>query len=76
MAELGPGSVIGELGLLAYWLRSATVTTLEPIATLAFPRADFAALRAEIPAFDHLVTYPAQDCEEENASQVTSTRSS
>ena len=39
--EVGPGELIGEVGLLTAHPRSATVTALEPVTILRLPRAAF-----------------------------------
>ncbi len=52
LAELGPGDLVGEVGLVDRRLRTATVTTLEPVSALAIPAGDFARLRHDHPQFD------------------------
>lgn len=42
--EVGPGDVLGEVGLLTAHPRSATVTALEPVVWLELPRDRFQAL--------------------------------
>ena len=60
VARLGRGDVVGEIGLVARRLRTATVTALTDLETLAFPRADFQRLREESPAFDAWVSRTAR----------------
>lgn len=55
LADIGPGEFAGEMGLVEKQLRSAQVTTLEDVIALAFPSAEFATLRTQIPAFDDVV---------------------
>lgn len=55
VADIGPGDFAGEMGLVDRKLRNARVTTLGDVTALAFPKADFSALRKEIPSFDELV---------------------
>ena len=61
VADIGPGDFAGEMGLVEHKLRNARVTTVGDVTALAFPRADFQALRTEIEDFDHLVTESTRD---------------
>jgi CRP/FNR family transcriptional regulator, cyclic AMP receptor protein len=61
VADIGPGAFAGEMGLVDRTLRNARVTTVGDVTALAFPRADFQALREEISAFDDLVTESTHD---------------
>jgi phosphoglycolate phosphatase-like HAD superfamily hydrolase len=66
---VGPGSFVGAVGSSEG--RPATVTTGEPARTLAFSRADFAALRSELPAFDALVAERAEHHSEHDGATVS-----
>ena len=61
VADIGPGDFAGEMGLVDRKLRNARVTTVGDVTALAFPRADFQALREEISAFDDVVTQSTRD---------------
>lgn len=50
VAEVGPGTVIGELGLLDRGPRTATVITNEPVEVLVIAPREFASLLDEVPA--------------------------
>ncbi len=50
VAELGPGAVIGELGLLDQGPRTATVVTKGPAQVMALAPRDFAGILDEVPA--------------------------
>ncbi len=50
VAELGPGDVVGEVALRQGRLRSATVSTLEPVEMLRIEGADLERLLRELPA--------------------------
>jgi CRP-like cAMP-binding protein len=50
VAELGPGELIGEVALRENKLRSATVTTLEPVELLRIESANLDRLLREIKA--------------------------
>lgn len=56
VTHLGPGDFVGEIGPVAHRLRTATVTAVDPLLTLAFPSAVFARLRSDVPSFDAAVT--------------------
>lgn len=51
IGTLGPGDVVGEIAPLTHRLRTATVTALEPLVTLALTADDFAATTTEVPRF-------------------------
>ena len=53
IAELGPGSVVGELGLLDRGPRTATVVADGPIEVLVLGPREFAALLDEVPTISH-----------------------
>ena len=61
VADIGPGGLAGEMGLVERKLRNARVTTVGDVTALAFPRAEFQALREEITAFDNVVTESTRD---------------
>ena len=59
VAVLGPGEIVGELGLLRHDPTGASVTTLTPvIAYVGNPR-EFASLLGVAPVIDHRVTRTA-----------------
>jgi CRP-like cAMP-binding protein len=47
LATLGPGAVVGELALLGYGPRTATVTAAGPVEALVMSAQEFASLLAE-----------------------------
>jgi CRP-like cAMP-binding protein len=51
VAELGPGDIVGEIGLVAHRLRTGTVTALTPLVMLHLPREAFQDLYDRMPAF-------------------------
>jgi CRP-like cAMP-binding protein len=51
VAELGPGDLAGEMGLVSHRPRTASVTALEPVVALVFPTADFTTVRTAAPTF-------------------------
>ncbi|MQA77414.1 MAG: cyclic nucleotide-binding domain-containing protein [Streptosporangiales bacterium] len=51
IAELGPGDLVGEIGIRERRLRTATVSALTPARMLHFTPAAFRALYDRIPAF-------------------------
>ncbi len=53
VAELGAGSVIGELGLLDRGPRTATVVADGPIEVLVIGPREFSALLDEVPSINH-----------------------
>lgn len=55
VAELGPGDIVGEVGLRDNRLRTATVFALEPLTLLHFTRREFGDLYERIPAFKEAV---------------------
>jgi CRP/FNR family cyclic AMP-dependent transcriptional regulator len=61
VADLGPGDFVGEIAPIAHRLRTATVTAVDPLRTLAFPSAAFAQVRRQVPRFDEAVTKVATD---------------
>lgn len=53
VAELGPGSMIGELGLLDRGPRTATVVAEGPVDVLVLGPREFAALLDDVPSITH-----------------------
>ncbi len=53
VAELGPGSVLGELGLLDKGPRTATVVAQGPVEALVLGPREFAGLLDEVPSISH-----------------------
>ncbi|MGH3098062.1 MAG: cyclic nucleotide-binding domain-containing protein [Streptosporangiales bacterium] len=51
VAELGPGDLVGEIGLRERKLRTATVTARTPLKLLHFTPEAFSELCARVPAF-------------------------
>lgn len=51
----GPGDLVGELGAIDGWPRSASVETLEPVQALSFARSDFRAHVESSPAVSRAV---------------------
>jgi CRP-like cAMP-binding protein len=49
VAELGPGEVVGEVAIRRERLRSATVSTMEPVELLRIEGADLTRLLEELP---------------------------
>ncbi len=53
VAELGPGSMIGELGLLDRGPRTATVEAQGPVDVLVIGPREFAAILDDVPSISH-----------------------
>ena len=53
VAELGPGAVIGELGLLDRGPRTATVVADGPVEVLVIGPREFSALLDDVPTINH-----------------------
>ena len=53
VAELGPGSMIGELGLLDRGPRTATVVAEGPVKVLVLGPREFSALLDDVPTVNH-----------------------
>ncbi len=51
VAQLGPGDIFGEMGIVAHRLRTATVVSLSRLECLHFTRESLEKLEADIPAF-------------------------
>lgn len=61
IAELGPGSFLGEMALVNHKLRSASVFALTPIKALHFTDETIAELTAENPHFAEALQKAAQE---------------
>lgn len=55
VADLGPGSVVGELGLLDRGPRTATVVADGPVEVLVLGPREFSALLDDVPTISHKV---------------------
>ena len=53
VAELGPGAILGEMGLLDKGPRTATVTTQGPVEALVLGPREFSGLLDEVPSISH-----------------------
>lgn len=53
IADLGPGAMIGELGLLDRGPRTATVTAKGPVDVLVIGPREFAGLLDDVPSLNH-----------------------
>ncbi len=51
IARLGPGDVIGEIGIVNHKLRTASVVSLTPLEVIHFTREALEKLLTEVPAF-------------------------
>jgi CRP/FNR family cyclic AMP-dependent transcriptional regulator len=51
IARLGPGEVIGEIGIVDHRLRTASVVSLTPLEVIHFTRESLEQLLVEVPAF-------------------------
>lgn len=51
VATLGPGDVIGEIGIIEHTLRSASVVTTSPLEAVHFTREALEQLIDQVPAF-------------------------
>lgn len=51
IAKLGPGDVIGEMAIVGYKLRSATVVSLTPLEVIHFTKESLRELLDSVPAF-------------------------
>ena len=61
IATVGPGELVGEVGLLSHRLRNATVNCIGPTTLLRWNWETFARLREEAPAFRDAVDRLAEE---------------
>lgn len=52
VATIGPGDIVGEIGILQKKLRTAAVISITELTVVHFTREDLAALAEDIPALD------------------------
>ena len=55
VAELGPGDVIGEAGVVKHALRNATVKATSPLKALLIAHSDIKQIRTDNPDFDERI---------------------
>ncbi len=60
IAEVGPGGVLGEIGLLNRQLRSASVVAATPIEAIHFTAEAISDLVSDVPAFSELFKHAAE----------------
>jgi CRP-like cAMP-binding protein len=61
IARLGPGEIIGEVGIVNHKLRSASIVTLDKAEALHFTSDDLRQLVDEVPAFKEALDRSAQE---------------
>ncbi|WP_310962885.1 cyclic nucleotide-binding domain-containing protein [Nocardioides terrisoli] len=61
IAKLGPGDVIGEMGIVEHKLRSASVVSLTPLEVIHFTRESLEQLIDDVPAFGTAVRGTSED---------------
>jgi len=61
VAQLGPGDVFGEMGIVAHKLRSATVVSMTPLECLHFTREQVEQLEKDIPEFGEALRASAEE---------------
>jgi CRP-like cAMP-binding protein len=61
VAQLGPGDVFGEMGIVAHKLRTATVVSLSRLECLHFTRDQIEKLEDEIPEFGEALRASAEE---------------
>lgn len=61
IAQLGPGDVIGEMGIVEHRLRSASVVSLTPLEVIHFTREGLEQLSADVPAFGEALRATTED---------------
>jgi CRP-like cAMP-binding protein len=66
IARLGPGDVIGEMGIVEHRLRSASVVSKTPLEVIHFTRESLEQLISEVPAFGEAVRGTTQDRQQGN----------
>jgi len=61
VARLGPGDVIGEMGIVERKLRSASVVSLSPLEVIHYTREGLEQLVQEVPDFGQAIRETAQE---------------
>lgn len=61
IARLGPGDLIGEMGIFDHRLRSASVVSLSPLEVIHFTRESLEELIKGVPAFGEAIRSTAED---------------
>jgi CRP/FNR family cyclic AMP-dependent transcriptional regulator len=61
VAELGPGDVIGEAGVVKHALRNATVKATSPLKALLIAHSDIKQIRRDNPDFDERIKKMTED---------------
>lgn len=61
IARLGPGDMIGEMGIVEHKLRSASVVSVTPLEVIHFTRDGLEQLINEVPAFGEAIRGTAQE---------------
>ena len=61
IARLGPGDVIGEIGIVNHKLRTASVVSLTPLEVVHFTRESLEQLIEEVPAFGVAIRGTTED---------------
>jgi CRP-like cAMP-binding protein len=61
IARLGPGDVIGEMGIVRHRLRSASVVSITPLDVIHFTREGLEQLISEVPAFGEAIRGTSED---------------
>jgi CRP/FNR family transcriptional regulator, cyclic AMP receptor protein len=61
VAELGPGDVVGEAGVVKHALRNATVVATAPVKAITIAHSDIKQVRREHPDFDERIKAISED---------------
>ncbi|MFL6024320.1 MAG: cyclic nucleotide-binding domain-containing protein [Marmoricola sp.] len=61
IARLGPGDVIGEIGIVNHKLRTASVVSLTPLEVVHFTRESLEQLISDVPAFGDAIRGTTED---------------
>ena len=61
IARLGPGEIIGEVGIVNHKLRSASIVTLDKAEVLHFTSEDLRKLCDDVPSFKDALDRAAQE---------------
>ena len=61
VAEVGPGSILGEIGILEHRLRTAGAVSLTELSVMHFSNEDLQRLVEEVPAFKEALQATAQE---------------